>query len=81
MKVRVTELTRSQFSIHALDALFTRPIFSSTDFAERTTIPKASAARILAALREAEVVVPLVEGKGRRAGIFIFSEPIRLVEI
>ncbi len=43
MKQRITELTRSQYAITVLDALFDRPIFQSGDFVQRSGIPKQTA--------------------------------------
>jgi transcription initiation factor IIE alpha subunit len=80
MKTVVEEKTRSQFVIKTLDTLFTRPVFSSTDFVRRSQIPKASAARILTVLHEARVLRTLQEGSGRRPAYHEFSALIRLVE-
>ena len=48
MKIEVSRLTHSQYSIQTLDSLFNSPIFKSTDFPERSKIPKASAMGSLA---------------------------------
>jgi Fic family protein len=52
LKPRIAELTRSQYSIHALDWLFARPIFRSSDFIESAGIPKATGKRILAIMKK-----------------------------
>ena len=59
MKPEVADLTRSQHALKVLDALFDRPIFSSSDFVQRSGIPQQSASRYLAALRKAEILYPL----------------------
>ena len=52
MKVRVIDLTRSQYAIYALDWAFSRPIFRSTDFLAQARIPEPSARRLLKVLRD-----------------------------
>jgi len=46
-KVKIRELTHSQFSINALDFIFSYPIFSTTNFIKRSKIPKQTATIIL----------------------------------
>ncbi|MDZ7846345.1 MAG: hypothetical protein U5L96_06065 [Owenweeksia sp.] len=38
MKVKIAEETRSQFSIHCLDFIFTKPILNSADFSRNPNI-------------------------------------------
>lgn len=80
MKSQIAELTRSRFSPQALDALFSFPVFRSTDFAERSGIPKASALRIIHALHEGGVLKLLRPGQGRRSAIYAFPELISITE-
>jgi hypothetical protein len=76
----VARLTHSQYSIQTLDALFDRPIFKTTDFPQRTKIPKASAMLIINSLKNGHILAPLHTGKGRRVGIFIFKDLIDIIE-
>ena len=80
MKTKVVELTHSQHSIRAVDFLFQTPIFTAPSFTNYSQIPKPSAARILSVLRDKRVLAPVREGRGRRAGIYIFSELINIAE-
>jgi len=43
MKQRIPEIIRSQYTVQAIDAIFSRPIFSATDFSANSGIPKRSA--------------------------------------
>ncbi|MGL5034112.1 MAG: hypothetical protein ACRC6M_09970, partial [Microcystaceae cyanobacterium] len=79
-KDEISELTRSQYGIRALDWLFERPIFKSTDFTDSVAIPKPTARRILTVLREQNILKPLVEGKGRRPTTYGFTELLNLAE-
>lgn len=59
---------------------FDRPVFKTTDFIERSKIPKQSAMRILRALQDHGTLVPIREGRGCRAAILLFHELISLAE-
>lgn len=80
MKTSIVKMTHSQFSIQAIDTLFNRPIFKTTDFIQSSDIPRASAIRILNSLKQHNILLPLREGKGRQASILIFKEIIDIVE-
>jgi Fic family protein len=79
-KFEITDLTRSQYGIRALDWIFERPIFKSTDFVDSVAIPKPTARRILKTLTEKNILKPLVQGKGRRATTYGFTELLNLAE-
>jgi Fic family protein len=76
----ITELTHSQHANRATDFLFGRPVFSSTHFIEGSKIPRPTALRFLAVLREAQVLRVLREGAGRRAGIYAFPGLLNVAE-
>jgi len=80
MKTRVPEAISTQFTIQTIDALFDRPIFETTDFVDRSSIPRASALRILRALQEASILAVVRESSGRRPAILMFRELIGLAE-
>lgn len=79
MKYRVTEVTRSQFAVPAIDTLFMRPVFTPPQFAKASGIPKASANRILADLFHDGILSIRSEGRGRRATVYEFPELLRVV--
>ena len=80
MKVRIAELTRSQYAIRILDTLFDRPIFQSSDFVQRSGIPKQTASPFLKKLRDAGILQPLREQSGRRSAILAFRELLNSAE-
>ncbi|EKA3900133.1 MloA protein, putative [Vibrio cholerae] len=80
MKVKVAEVTRSQYAIHALDWIFERPIFKSTDFTGHANIPDATAKRLLTELGNADILRPMRKGAGRRATVYLFPELLNLAE-
>jgi Fic family protein len=74
MKRRVAESTRSQYAIHALDWIFQRPVFRSTDFVAEAGIPAPTAKRLLGVLRKERVLKTLAGGRGSRAARLAFPE-------
>lgn len=80
MKREVADLTRSQYAIHALDWIFERPIFKSSDFVASAGIPEPTAKRIVPAMREAGVLRVLVEASGRRAATLCFPALLNIAE-
>jgi Fic family protein len=48
----VVEVTRSQYAVRALDWMFARPIFKTSDFIESVDIPRPTANRILREVRD-----------------------------
>lgn len=80
MKRRITDLTHSQHAIVVLDTLFDRPVFQSSDFVQRSGIPKQSALPFLRKLREAGILHPLREQSGRRSAILAFRDLLNCAE-
>lgn len=80
MKVAVPKLTHSRHSIQAIDALFNRPVFRTSDFVQRTGILKESATRILSTLRDAAIVEEVRPQSGRRAALMVLSGLIEITE-
>lgn len=80
MKIAFQKLTRSQYAVVALDAFFTMPTLSASDFTKLSGIGKASAANILTTLRQYNVIHCLSESSGRRAAIYTMPELINACE-
>lgn len=76
----VVTRTRSQHAIRALDFIFGRAVFSSSDFVNQADIPQATAKRIIRILRDEGLLRTLREGSGRRSAILIFPELLNIAE-
>ena len=79
-KAQFAELTRSLYSINALDFIFCQPIFGSTNFVTNSGIPRPTAMRISKLLRDNKILIPLQVGKGRREGILACRELLNVAE-
>jgi Fic family protein len=80
MKRQVPRAIHSQYVVQAIDTLFDRPIFRSTDFVRRSAIPRDSALRILRELRKSGIVTDLRPGRGRTASIMVFRELLEITQ-
>jgi len=80
LKIQMVELTHSQYAIHALDWIFDKPIFRSSDFVESSEIPAPTARRIIGVLRDEDFLKTLLEASGRRSAIYAFGDLLNLAE-
>jgi Fic family protein len=80
MKQKVPAITRSQYAIQAIDAIFKKPVFTASDFASRSRIPLATAKRIVESLRKEKLLSTIQEGKGRRSARIVFEPLLRVVD-
>jgi len=79
-KQKIIECTRSQYAIRALDFIFDRPVFRSSDFVKNSGIPKPTAQRIAKVLIENELLAVWRESSGRQAAILAFPELLNVAE-
>jgi Fic family protein len=80
MKTRIVDLTHSQYAIHALDFIFSRPIFKASEFTKLEEIPDPSAKKIIKILKDSAILTTLREARGRRSGVYAFSELLNIAE-
>src|SRR5690554_3734537 len=80
MKQAIHEATHSQFTVHVLDAIFDRPIFSTTDLIARTQIHKPTAMSLIRQLKAAGILQELRAGSGRRAAVLCFPKLVNIAE-
>jgi Fic family protein len=81
MKIRVIELTHSQYAVPMLDALFEQPIFKSSSLGGRPGMPsKPMVMNLLGKFKQAKILRVLRKGSGRRAQILAFSDLLELCE-
>ena len=80
LKEWVVDKTRSQYGVRALDWIFGKPIFRSSDFVADSGIPKPTASRILRILRDGDMLEVLSEARGRRPALLMFTRLLLLAE-
>ncbi len=76
----VVEKTHSQHAVRALDFLFDRPVFASSDFVAESGMPQPSAKRILKVFRDEGLLRVIREAAGRRTAILLFPELLNIAE-
>lgn len=80
VKKQAIELTHSQYSIKVADFIFQTPIFTAAAFLRGADIPKTTVNRILTIFRDEKLLMTILEGRGRRPGIFAFKELLNIAE-
>ena len=79
-KSHFVELTHSQYAIHALDWIFERPIFKSSDFIRSTSIPRPTAQRILNVLKSENILKTVEESSGRKSAVLAYTDLLNIAE-
>ena len=84
MKLAIQKTTHSRYSVHLLDAIFSKPIFRSADLAQKLSadygIHEKTAPSLLRQLKEAGILRELQAGSGRRPATLCFPRLINLAE-
>ena len=84
MKIQVHDVTRSQYSVYLLDAIFSKPIFKSSDlviqFNQEYGIHEKTTPGLLRQLRDANILKVLQPSSGRRSSVLCFPRLINLAE-
>ena len=77
---RVSDITHSHHAGQAVDFLFSRPVLASTHFVEGSEIPRPTALRFLALLRDGGILRVIQEGAGRRPTVYAFPALLTVTE-
>ena len=80
MKYQIVNMSRSQHAIRALDWIFEKPVFKSSDFFSTTGIPKPSARRLLGTLHNGGILRVIRQSSGRRPAVFIYPTLLNIAE-
>ncbi len=76
----IVDQTHSQHAMRALDFMFDRPIFRSSDFVAHGGIPKDTAWRILRVLRDEGLLRVVREAVGQTTAVLVFPELLNIAE-
>ncbi len=78
---RVVDITHSQFSMATVNALFERPVISSTMFADSAGFNnRVTANNMLRQLEADNVITRIREGGGRTPAVYAFPELVNIAE-
>jgi Fic family protein len=84
MKRAIQEATHSQYTVHILDAIFSKPVFRSSDLAQQLYrdygIHEKTTPGLLRQIRDAGILRELQSGSGRRPATLCFPRLINLAE-
>lgn len=84
MKLAFHETTRSQYAVHLLDAIFSRPIFRTSDLAEQLyqefEIHKKTSSDLLQKLRKRGLLKELQPASGQRPAVLCLPQLVNTAE-
>ena len=84
MKLAIQETTRSQYSVHLLDAIFSKPVFRSSDLAQQLKrdygVHEKTTPGLLRQLKTAGILRELQARAGRRPAVLCFPRLVNLAE-
>lgn len=84
IKIKIQEITRSQYSIYLLDAIFSKPMFRVSDLVKSLKqeygVHEKTTPDLLRKLKEADILQELQAGRGRRSAVLCFPRLIDIVE-
>ncbi len=80
MKDRVQAATHSQYTFTLLDAIFDKPIFTSSALLEKTGIQRNTLMTLLRQMKAAGIIKTFIDGGGRRPATMVFPDIINIVE-
>jgi len=80
MKDKIQSETHSQYAIQLLDFIFSKPMFQTSDFVQKTNIHKATAMTLIRTLKNCNVLVTAREGSGRMPAVMAFPELLNIAE-
>ena len=81
MKNIIQETTKSQYTSNIIDTIFSKPIFSTTNFSKFANIPnRKTAITILQKLTEKGVIQLVREASGNRSNLYTFQELIDIID-
>ncbi len=84
MKRAIHDTTHSQYTVHLLDAIFSKPMFRTSELAQRLSdehgIHEKTAPALLRQLRDAGILREIQPGAGRRSATMCFPRLINLAE-
>lgn len=83
-KQEVQQITRSQFTVHILDAIFSKPIFRVSDVVQQLKqefdIHEKTSGNLFRQLKQAGLLDELEAASGRKSTVLCFSQLIELAE-
>ena len=81
LKSQIIDLTRSQWSVPLLDAMFQQPVFSSSMLKlEKPTPTRPALATLLHRVQDSGIIKVITPGAGRRPAVYALAELVNLCE-
>jgi len=80
LRLKIRNLTRSEYTNDIVDAIFDKPLFRASDIQKRSNIPKQTLMPILKKLIDADIIVIIRTARGRSPAVFKFPMLMEITE-
>ena len=80
VRIKIRNLTRSEYTNDITDSLFDKPLFRSSDIQKRTSIPKQTLMPIIKKLIAGNIIVTIREAKGSSPAVLKFPKLLEITE-
>ena len=79
MKRQMTKKMHSQYLIHCLDFIYSKPIFNTSEFRNNSLIPNASASRLIKSMQKAGMIKLVEKGAGRKPALYEVNQLMNII--
>ena len=80
VRIKIRDLTRSEYTNDIVDSIFDKPLFRSSDIQKRTNIPKQTLMPIIKKLINGNIIITIREAKGSSPAILKFPKLLEITE-
>jgi Fic family protein len=77
-KEEIKEITKSKYAIDILDFIFSYPLFSTSQFSERTGIKPPYSNQIIKKLEKTKIILLFRKGAGSKPSVYVFPDLLRI---
>lgn len=81
MKKIFADLLKSKWCLHALDFIFTNPIFRNNKFTQKSGIPSATVHKFIKVLLDHDILIEIEPASGRRPAMYSFEALMQKVRV
>ncbi|WP_373100586.1 MULTISPECIES: Fic family protein [Pasteurellaceae] len=81
MKIELTNILSSKWTVNVLDFIFTNPVFRNKNFTSKSGIPTGTANKIISTLVANDILVLKDKASGQRSALYSFERLMKLVRV
>lgn len=81
MKIMLTDILSSKWTVNVLDFIFTNPVFRNKNFIAKSGIPTGTVHKIINSLVENDILILKDKASGQRSALYSFESLMKLVRV